>query len=78
MTSISISDKQYEKILKDFFAKRSARHRLSNEENVAIAQRLNEKITLPFLSEAKEHAVLVKLILKIDQKLDRRNNLESL
>lgn len=66
MTSISISDKQHEKILKDFFAKRSARHRLCNAEQVAIAQRLNEKITLPFLSEAKEHAVLIKLVLKID------------
>lgn len=66
MSKISISEEQHKKVLKDFFAKKSARYQLSREEHIAIAERLNEKINLPFMGEAKEHAVLVKLILKID------------
>ncbi|MGH1462027.1 MAG: hypothetical protein ACRBB6_08325 [Neptuniibacter sp.] len=69
MASISLTDEQHEKMLKDFFAKKSARHRLRKNELIAIAQRLNEKINLPFLSEKKEHIVLVKLILKVDSYL---------
>jgi len=69
MTNISITDKKHARMKKDYFAKRSARYRLTKKEQTAIAQRLNEKISLPFLSEAKEHAVLVKLILKIDNYL---------
>lgn len=66
MTAISLSDAQHEKMVKEFFAKKSARQLLSKEETVAIAQRLNEKVSLPFLSETKEHLVLLKIVLKVD------------
>ena len=69
MSQIVFSKDEYSSLVKDFFAKRSARTLLTREENIAIAERLNEKVSLPFLSETKEHAVLVKIILKIDNYL---------
>lgn len=69
MANISLTDDQYRSLEKEFFAKRSHRQLLNKDETIAIAQRLNEKVSLPFLSEAKEHSVLVKMILKIDNYL---------
>ncbi|WP_286239134.1 hypothetical protein [Neptuniibacter halophilus] len=69
MAKITLSEDQYRTLVKDFFAKRSARRLLTRTECIAIAGRLNEKVTLPFLSEQKEHAVLVKIVLKLDHYL---------
>lgn len=69
MQGISLTTDQYQALVKDFFAKRSARKLLSQQETLAIAERLNEKVSLPFLNEQKEHKVLVKTILKIDNYL---------
>ncbi len=69
MANIALTDDQHSTLIKEFFAKRSARHLLSKTELIDIAQRLNEKVSLPFLSEAKEHAVLLKIVLKLDNYL---------
>ncbi|PIE25523.1 MAG: hypothetical protein CSA60_00090 [Neptuniibacter caesariensis] len=69
MTSIALSKDKYRSLVKDFFTKRSERTLLTRKEKIAIAERLNEKVSLPFLSEAKEHRVLLKIILKIDNYL---------
>lgn len=69
MTSITIAKDEYHSLVKDFFAKRSTRRLLKMDETIAIAQRLSEKISLPFLNEAKEHLVLLKIVLKIDNYL---------
>lgn len=69
MTPISLSDDQFNGLKKAFFAKKGARHLLTKPETLRIAERLNEKVSLPFLSEAKEQAVLVKMVLKIDNTL---------
>lgn len=69
MATITLSDEQHSQLVKDFFAKRSTRHLLQRTELVAIAERLSEKVTLPFLPEEKEHRVLLKVILLIDNYL---------
>ena len=69
MTSITLNDDQFSDLCKGFFAKRSARHLLKQQEICAIAERLSEKVTLPFLSEASEHNVLLKVVLKVDNYL---------
>ncbi|WP_299179534.1 hypothetical protein [uncultured Neptuniibacter sp.] len=66
MARISLSESLYNTLVKEFFAKRTARRLLSHKEAIAIAQRLSEKVSLPFLNEKKEHNVLVKVVLKID------------
>lgn len=69
MANIALTDDQHKTLMKEFFAKRSARHLLNKAELIDIAQRLNEKVSLPFLSETKEHAVLLKIVLKLDNYL---------
>ena len=69
MARISLKDDQYGALLKAYFAKRSQRHLLNKSESIQIAERLNEKVSLPFLNEHKEQAVLLKIILKIDNYL---------
>ncbi|KXJ50298.1 hypothetical protein WNY58_06310 [Neptuniibacter pectenicola] len=69
MAKISLKDDQYNALTKAYFAKRSQRKLLNKTESIQIAERLNEKVSLPFLSEQKEHAVLVKIIIKIDNYL---------
>lgn len=66
MAEISLSDSQFSTLLKGYYAKKSARHMLSKDEAVAIAGRLNEKISLPFLDEQKEHTTLVKMVIQMD------------
>lgn len=69
MANIALTNDQHRTLIKEFFAKRSARQLLSKDELIDIAQRLNEKVSLPFLSESKEHAVLLKIVLKLDNYL---------
>ena len=69
MAKISLKDDQYSALVKAYFAKRSQRQLLNKSESIKIAERLNEKVSLPFLSEPKEQAVLLKIILKIDNYL---------
>lgn len=69
MAKISLKDNQYSALVKAYFAKRSQRQLLNKSESIKIAERLNEKVSLPFLSEPKEQAVLLKIILKIDNYL---------
>lgn len=69
MATISLTDDQFDALVKAYFAKRSNRRLLSKAVSIEIAERLNETVSLPFLSESKEHAVLLKIVLKIDNYL---------
>ena len=67
MTTITLTDAQYQAILSDFYAPQEKRARLSQSEVVAIANSLNNKIDIPiFFSEDQEQKILVKIVTKID------------
>jgi hypothetical protein len=69
MAKISLTDNQYNALVKEYFAKRGQRQLLNKDKSIDIAQRLNETVSLPFLNEQKEHAVLLKIVLKVDHYL---------
>ena len=67
MTTITLTDAQYQAVLSDFYAAQEKRARLSQPEVLAIASSLNKKIDIPiFFSEAQEQKILVKIVTKID------------
>lgn len=67
MTTITLTDVQYQAIISDFYASKEKRARLSQSEVVAIANSLNKKIDIPiFFSEAQEQKILIKIVTKID------------
>lgn len=66
-TVLTLTEPQFDLILKDYFAEGQERKRLTNDEAKVIANRLNKEINIPFVDEEGEAKVLIKIVLKIDR-----------
>jgi hypothetical protein len=61
-----LTTEQFQDLLKDFYAEPIHRHKMTEEEILDLAQRLNEKINVPIIDESREEQIFIKIILKID------------
>ncbi len=67
MTKLAdLTTEEYKKILSDFYAVPEKRNKMTQEEVLDMAKRLNKKINVPLVDESGEEKILVKIILKID------------
>ncbi len=65
---ITLTNHQYEAVIRDYFANKELRKRLEKSDVEALASKLNEKINIPFFfSEEKEKTVLIKIVTQIDE-----------
>ena len=65
--NITLTNHQYEAVIRDYFASKELRKRLEKSDVEALASKLNEKINIPFFfSEEKEKTILIKIVTKID------------
>jgi hypothetical protein len=75
MAEIKLTEEQFNKVIKDYFAQENERQRMTKEEIEILAQKLNEDIGIPFVSERNEFNALAKIILEVDNFL--YNNLPN-
>lgn len=61
-----LTTEEFKVILKDFYAVPEKRSKMTQEEIIDMAKRLNEKINVPIIDETGEEKILVKIVLKID------------
>jgi hypothetical protein len=61
-----LTTEEFKSILKDFYAVPEKRSKMTQEEVIDMAKRLNEKINIPIMDETGEEKILVKIILVID------------
>lgn len=67
MTKLAdLTTEEFKKILSDFYAVPEKRNKMTQEEVMDLALRLNKKINVPLIDESGEEKILVKIILKID------------
>lgn len=67
MTKLAdLTTEEFKKILGDFYAVPEKRNKMTQEEVLDLAKRLNRKINVPLVDETGEEKILVKIILKID------------
>ena len=67
MTKLAdLTTDEFKKILSDFYAVPEKRNKMTQEEVLDLAKRLNKKINVPLVDESGEEKILVKIILKID------------
>ncbi len=67
MTKLAdLTTEEFKKILNDFYAVPEKRNKMTQEEVLDLAKRLNKKINVPLVDESGEEKILVKIILKID------------
>ncbi len=65
-TLAELSTDQFKDLLKDFYAEPIRRNKMTQEEIIDLAQRLNRKINVPLINETNEEKIFVKIILTID------------
>jgi len=63
---VDLTTEEFRLILNDFYAVPEKRNKMTQEEVIDMAKRLNEKINVPIIDETGEEKILVKIILKID------------
>jgi flagellar basal body rod protein FlgF len=61
-----LTTEDFRAILNDFYAVPEKRNKMTQEEVIDMAKRLNAKINVPLIDETGEEKILVKIILKID------------
>ncbi len=61
-----LTTEEFKSLLNDFYAEPIRRNKMTQEEIVDLAQRLNERINVPIINETKEEKIFIKIILKID------------
>lgn len=62
-----LTEKQFRNLLDDYYAQPKKRSKMTQEEIKDLAQRLNEKINVPIISETREEKIFVKIVIKIDE-----------
>jgi len=62
-----LTEEQFKSLLDEYFAKPEKRSKMTNEEIKDLAQRLNDKINVPIISETGEEKILIKIVMKIDR-----------
>ncbi len=67
MTTLSqLTEQQFKELLDEYFAPQPKRHKMTETEVRNLAEKLNDKIDIPFFSEKKEGKILIKIVLKVD------------
>lgn len=67
MTKLTeITHEEYNSVVGDFYAESIHRNKMTEEEIIDLASRLNEKINVPIIDETKEEKIFIKIVLKID------------
>jgi len=67
MTTIAqLTENQFKELLDEYFAPAPMRHKMTDKEVMELADKLNEKINIPFFNEKKERKILIKIVLKVD------------
>jgi len=61
-----LTTEEFKDLLNDFYAEPIRRNKMTEEEIIDLAQRLNERINVPIIDETKEEKIFIKVILKID------------
>ncbi|MBN2635282.1 MAG: hypothetical protein JXR61_03365 [Prolixibacteraceae bacterium] len=61
-----LTTEEFKVILKDFYAVPEKRNKMTQEEIIDMAKRLNGKINVPIIDETGEEKILVKIVLMID------------
>lgn len=61
-----LTTEEFKSLLNDFYAEPTRRIKMTEQEIVDLAQRLNERINVPIIDETKEEKIFIKIILKID------------
>ncbi len=61
-----LTTNEFDSLLNDFYAEPIRRNKMTEEEIIDLAQRLNERINVPIIDETKEEKIFIKVILKID------------
>lgn len=62
-----LTEQQFTHLLDEYFAPPSKRSKMSDEEIKDLAERLNEKINVPIISETGEEKILIKIVIQIDR-----------
>lgn len=65
-TVAELTTQQFTELLSDFYAEPIKRNKMTEEEIIDLAKRLNKKINVPIINETGEEKILIKIILKID------------
>ncbi len=61
-----LTTEEFQLLLKEFYAEPIHRTKMTQEEVIDLAKRLNERINVPIIDETGEEKIMVKVILKID------------
>ncbi len=61
-----LTKEEFKGVLNDFYAEPIRRYKMTQEEIVDMAQRLNDRINVPIIKETNEEQIFIKIILKID------------
>ena len=68
MNTISnLTKGEFTALLDEYFAPANKRSKMTHDEVIDLAKRLNKKINVPIISETKEEKILIKIVLKIDR-----------
>ena len=62
-----LTEDQFKNLLDEYFAKPDKRSKMTDEEIKDLAQRLNDRINVPIISETGEEKILIKIVMKIDR-----------
>lgn len=62
-----LTEEEFKDLLSQYFAPPVSRSKMTDEEIKDLAQRLNEKIDVPIISETREERIFVKIVFKMDR-----------
>ncbi|NOZ46228.1 MAG: hypothetical protein GXO79_05535 [Chlorobi bacterium] len=62
-----LTEEQFKNLLDEYFAPAEKRSKMTDEEVLDLAKRLNEKINVPIINETGEEKILIKIVIKIDR-----------
>ena len=65
-TVAELSTDQFKVLLSEFYAPPEKRTKMTTEEIMELATRLNKKINVPIINETREEKILIKIVLQID------------
>lgn len=63
----NLTTDEFKVMLDEYFAPPEKRTKMTDEEIMELAKRLNEKINVPIISETGEEKILIKIVFKIDR-----------
>ena len=65
-TIAALTTNQFTELLDGYFKAPEARKQMTELEVREIAEKLNQRINVPIISETKEEKILIKIVIKID------------